>query len=173
MNSNLISIGVDPGTNGGAALFSGLDLWDVLSFKFDPEWQETLKRWLLAYEPAYCLFEQVGSRPGQGVKSMFTFGKAAGEAELVLRFHARRYDRVVPQVWQKEAGLRYEYPRGATEAQRRAIRTKTQKRIALERYPGALRDVKGDVYGAVLIGEVAAKRLLAQEAKREPCATVK
>lgn len=49
--------------------------------------------------------EQVGAMPGQGVTSMFTFGKSAGFAEGVIRALGIKYQLVRPQIWKKEFGL--------------------------------------------------------------------
>jgi crossover junction endodeoxyribonuclease RuvC len=54
---------------------------------------------------AHAYLEQVGSMPGQGVSSMFTFGHAAGVVEGILQGMAIPYTLVTPQAWKKRAGL--------------------------------------------------------------------
>lgn len=49
--------------------------------------------------------EQVGSMPGQGVASMFSFGHAAGVIQGVLGAFRMRVKMVTPQAWKKKAGL--------------------------------------------------------------------
>jgi crossover junction endodeoxyribonuclease RuvC len=49
--------------------------------------------------------EQVGSMPGQGVASMFSFGHAAGVIQGVLGAFRIPVRMVTPQAWKKRAGL--------------------------------------------------------------------
>lgn len=55
--------------------------------------------------PMHCYLEQVGSMPGQGVSSMFTFGHAAGLVEGVVTGAGIPLTLVTPQAWKKAAGL--------------------------------------------------------------------
>ncbi len=55
--------------------------------------------------PLHCYLEQVGSMPGQGVSSMFTFGHAAGLVEGVVTGAGLPITLVTPQAWKKSAGL--------------------------------------------------------------------
>lgn len=56
-------------------------------------------------EAIHCYLEQVGSMPGQGVSSMFTFGHAAGLVEGVVTGAGLPITLVTPQAWKKSAGL--------------------------------------------------------------------
>jgi len=49
--------------------------------------------------------EKVGAMPGQGVVSMFNFGKSAGFIEGVLSAYHISYILVPPQRWKKEFDL--------------------------------------------------------------------
>lgn len=49
--------------------------------------------------------EKVGAMPGQGVTSMFNFGKGAGFIEGVLSALSIPYQLVLPQTWKKEFSL--------------------------------------------------------------------
>lgn len=49
--------------------------------------------------------EKVGAMPGQGVTSMFNFGKGAGFIEGVLSAYAIPYQLIPPQTWKKEFSL--------------------------------------------------------------------
>ncbi|HLV16023.1 MAG TPA: crossover junction endodeoxyribonuclease RuvC [Pseudomonas sp.] len=53
----------------------------------------------------HAFLEQVGSMPGQGVSSMFTFGHAAGLVEGVIAGAGIPLTLVTPQAWKKAAGL--------------------------------------------------------------------
>jgi crossover junction endodeoxyribonuclease RuvC len=72
-----------------------------------------INSWLRTYEPHAAVVEQVGARPGQGVTSMFTFGRALGTVEGVIQAAGVPLFRVTPQVWQRAAGaLGVKDPRG-------------------------------------------------------------
>jgi crossover junction endodeoxyribonuclease RuvC len=49
--------------------------------------------------------EQVGSRPGQGVVSAFTFGRATGAVEALAGIMADTVIWVTPAVWKRDLGL--------------------------------------------------------------------
>lgn len=49
----------------------------------------------------FCILEQVGAFPGQGVSSMFSFGYNAGSIEGCISSLSWPYQLVRPQVWQK------------------------------------------------------------------------
>lgn len=56
-------------------------------------------------EAIHCYLEQVGSRPGQGVSSMFSFGHAAGLVEGVITGMNLPLTLITPNAWKKAAGL--------------------------------------------------------------------
>ena len=104
-----ITIGVDPGANGGIAWidYNGKacvekmpdtlqDLWDlVVSISLEAGTGGTGIR-------AYI--EQVSSSPQMGVVSAFSFGRGYGNLEMALTAAGIPFERVRPQVWQKALG---------------------------------------------------------------------
>lgn len=98
----MIYIGVDPGEKGGFAIIGkdGITVnpWDNDKFIIAME---------IALEKDECIacVEQVHALPGQGVRSMFTFGKAAGFIEGVLAAKHIPFQLVPPQKWKKEYSL--------------------------------------------------------------------
>lgn len=52
-----------------------------------------------------CCVERVGAMPGQGVKSMFSFGENYGFIQGILEAHGIPYETVPPQKWKKEFSL--------------------------------------------------------------------
>lgn len=149
-------IAIDPGADGSAALFNGLGLVKVISFKYTPEWPAALFRMHAAYEPALAVMENVHSFSGQGVKSMFSFGFARGQAEAATTIAGIPLQLVGPQEWMQSLGLpkRREI---LEAAKRRAARRKDQKEMALKLFP-QLANQKGDIFASVLIGYAAAKQ---------------
>lgn len=56
-------------------------------------------------KPVVAYVEKVNAMPGQGVTSMFTFGKNAGYIEGVLSANRIHYELIPPQRWKKFYGL--------------------------------------------------------------------
>ena len=57
-------------------------------------------------ETRRVLLERVGAMPGQGVSSMFAFGRSVGILEGVLAAYSMEVTIVTPQTWQKATGVR-------------------------------------------------------------------
>lgn len=53
----------------------------------------------------HAILEQVHAMPGQGVTSMFTFGKGVGVIEGVLAYARIPCEQISPQKWKREMGL--------------------------------------------------------------------
>lgn len=111
-------IGIDPGASGAVAVFAPggknsdevLDIVDMPTFTIKRGTREVrhvdpagLARILAMHAgaSAYACIEKVGAMPGQGVASMFAFGRAAGVIEGVLAGLRLSYELVAPQVWQR------------------------------------------------------------------------
>jgi hypothetical protein len=105
----MITIGIDPGKNGGIAWISDgkpcvekmpetiQDLWDLIeSIGYRHPWEAGPK------PKAYI--ESVHSSPQMGVKSAFTFGNGFGHLEMALTAAGIPFERVRPQAWQKAMG---------------------------------------------------------------------
>lgn len=61
----------------------------------------TLQGWLLDYDVQCVAIESASSRPGQGVRSVFTFGRAFGEWLGILAALGIPHLLVTPQQWQR------------------------------------------------------------------------
>ena len=64
------------------------------------------------------MIEEVSALPGQGVTSMFSFGKAAGAVEMALAALCIPYELVTPAVWKRVMNVRGD----KDEARRQASR---------------------------------------------------
>ena len=104
-----ITIGVDPGANGGIAWITDgkacvekmpdtlQDLWELIeSIGFEAP--DFTPYQIKAY------IEQVSSSPQMGVVSAFSFGRGYGNLEMALTAAGIPFERVRPQVWQKALG---------------------------------------------------------------------
>lgn len=99
----MIYVGVDPGKKGAYAFVAddgdGAEVyaWD------DDGFVESMRA--LARGRCVACVEKVGAMHGQGVRSMFTFGKSAGFIEGVLAALGIGYQLIPPKTWKAEFGL--------------------------------------------------------------------
>lgn len=95
-------VGIDPGKKGGlVALSSSGKIVDATAM---PETELLIADWFQFFQ-CRAVIEKVHSMPGQGVASMFTFGRGYGFLRGCLHCHEIPFDEVNPQAWQKELGI--------------------------------------------------------------------
>ena len=135
----MISIGIDPGVNGGVAIID--DKWKDKAIEA-VKCPDTIKDMadylsLHCYDniKTLCIIEKVHSFPGQGVRSVFTFGKNYGQWLGILASHDIPYKEVPPQTWMKHYGA---MPR------ERGQRKRHLKHLAQSLYPS----IKVTLYNA-------------------------
>ena len=102
----MITIGIDPGKNGGIAVID--EKGDADADKM-PETLQDLYELLNSFSVGYdgncrAYIEQVHSSPQMGVKSAFTFGNGFGHLEMALTACGIPFERIRPQAWQKALG---------------------------------------------------------------------
>jgi Holliday junction resolvasome RuvABC endonuclease subunit len=118
-------IGIDPGTNGGIAwITDGKPCVEKMPDTLQDLWELVLSAIDETYEMTFAYIEQVHSSPQMGVKSAFTFGNGFGHLEMALTAAGIPFERVRPQVWQKELGCLTKGDKNVT------------KRKAQELFPG-------------------------------------
>lgn len=95
-------IGVDPGSKGGlAAIREDGNVCYALPYSDD-----NLKMLSEVYNhDSTWIVEQVHAMPGQGVTSMFNFGRSFGYILGVLEAHEIPYQLVSPQKWQNSLSI--------------------------------------------------------------------
>ena len=103
----MVYIGIDPGKNGGYAVINEMLIEEeVETFPWDDKaFTEKMRECGCWRSEVRCCLEKVGAMPGQGVTSMFTFGKSAGFIEGVLTALKISYQLVPPQTWKKAFSL--------------------------------------------------------------------
>ena len=106
-------IGIDPGQTGAVAILygdSGVTIWDTPT-EIVKKGKGTKTEYLPAEMAAllyvlpsgcHCYLEKVGAMPGQGVTSMFNFGKGYGLWIGILAALNIPYTLVTPQAWKKD-----------------------------------------------------------------------
>ena len=98
-------IAIDPGKNGGLAVYS-IDEDKVIDLVTMPETASDLYEFIKKYKMhARCYIERVGGIPGMGASAMFNFGKGFGHLEMALIVCNIPTTEVTPQKWQKELQL--------------------------------------------------------------------
>ena len=93
-------IGIDPGAKGGLAVIrdGGITVAPYEKSRYI----EILSR---VPSDSVCCLEHVHAMPGQGVTSMFNFGKTFGWVQGVLEAMGISYELVQPQKWKKEFSI--------------------------------------------------------------------
>ena len=98
-------IGIDPGKGGGVAATTG----DLSLTSKCPEtiadMADLLDNMISMGDKPFAIIEAVHSMPGQGVKSMFTFGQGYGTWLGILAALKIPYMQVSPQKWMKHYGV--------------------------------------------------------------------
>ena len=110
----MIVMSIDPGLSGAIAVFEGGALLCVID---TPTHELTrnakTKRQISAvglaaifreYKPAHVIVEKVSAMPGQGVTSMFSFGRSFGLIEGIVAAFEIPATYVMPSVWTKGIG---------------------------------------------------------------------
>jgi crossover junction endodeoxyribonuclease RuvC len=107
-------IGIDPGISGAIAVFEGGKLVNVIDMPtLEVDSGKTKKRhisavslcnYLTVFSNAHVVIEKVGAMPGQGVSSMFNFGRSAGIIEGVVAAMHFPSTYVTPAAWTKAVG---------------------------------------------------------------------
>jgi hypothetical protein len=109
-----IRIGIDPGKGGGIVVLVGegevhyskmpQTEADIVEYLTNQAWRDNTN--------TKAVIEKVHSMPGQGVKSMFTFGQNYGTLRGILAAIKIPFDEVTPRHWQKALNIP---PRKKTE----------------------------------------------------------
>lgn len=98
-------IAIDPGANGGIAIFS-VDKERLIEVVKMPDTPQDLLDLISKYQTnSICYLERVGGLPGMGGASMFNFGKGFGHLEMALLCRKIPTTEVTPQKWQKALQL--------------------------------------------------------------------
>ncbi len=106
----MIFLGIDPGLHGGLAFIDEtgrIVALEVMPIMGKPATVDAgrLASILRGHNPDRVSLEKVGSRPGQGVTSMFTFGQSYGMVRGVVAALGIPLELVRPQAWQKGLGV--------------------------------------------------------------------
>ena len=109
----MIVMAIDPGLSGAIAVFDGENLIDIVDTPVHSLVRNNkTKRQISAsglaaifrIKPHHVIVEKVSAMPGQGVTSMFSFGRSFGVIEGILAAFEIPATYVMPSVWTKGIG---------------------------------------------------------------------
>ena len=110
----MIVMAIDPGLSGAIAVFEGgalIDIADMPTHELSRNGKA--KRQISAsalagiftqHDPRHVIVEKVSAMPGQGVTSMFSFGRSLGIIEGIVAAYDIPVTYVTPSVWTKAVG---------------------------------------------------------------------
>lgn len=109
--------GIDPGASGAIAILDMekgyLSVIDMPTHQIERNGKtkneisaQLVARHLEELKPDHVWVEKVGAMPGQGVSSMFQFGRSVGTIEGIIAALRLPISYVTPQKWQKASGMR-------------------------------------------------------------------
>jgi crossover junction endodeoxyribonuclease RuvC len=121
-------IGIDPGASGAIAFMgdSG-EVWTVTHSETPHDQSEALRDALKGFKEVFCIIERVWAMPGQGVTSMFNFGKSFGISLGLLTAHQIPYEMVTPQKWQAAFNLPTKKVAGSTTNKKNVHKERAQE----------------------------------------------
>lgn len=98
-------LGIDPGKTGGISFISNIHPF-AIAHKVSNLTPRDIVDLLMSRDPtsAKCYIERVHSMPGQGVRSMFTFGQNFGTYIGILTALKIPFTYVSPGTWQRVMG---------------------------------------------------------------------
>mgnify|MGYP000483513597 CR=1 FL=1 len=95
-------IAIDPGKTGAVAVQLDGQVYAEKCPDNETEMSDIIRDAVNQADSVFCIIEAVGSRPQNGVKSMFTFGRNYGAWLGILSAMKVPYLAVRPQKWQKQ-----------------------------------------------------------------------
>lgn len=154
-----IIMGIDPGISGAVAFYfpvvPGRIAVDDVPVAGGEINVAELARLVRIHRPTLAVIERVGAMPGQGVVSMFNFGRSYGDVRGVVGALDIPLHFVTPQKWKKHFGLSSD----KEECRLRAIRMfpNAAESFRLKKHDGRAEAALIALYGAqVLLKEIAA-----------------
>ena len=142
--------GIDPGKSGAIAIMEDTKI--ILLHKFDKVvYLDAISFLSKAQEKTKCAIEKVSSMPGQGVKSMFTFGENFGWIKGILDMGEISFQEIPPQKWKKEFSL--------TKDKQRSIEVSRQLFPDIQLIPKGCRVPDNNLAEAAMLCEFARRKL--------------
>lgn len=153
-----IVMGIDPGLSGAVAFYfpmvpARISVDDIPLAGGEINVHE-LSRLIRIHRPTLAVIERVSAMPGQGVVSMFNFGRAYGDVRGAIAAMDVPLHFVTPQKWKKHFSLTAD----KEQSRLRAIRTfpAVADSFRLKKHDGRAEAALIALYGAEVLMKVAA-----------------
>ena len=101
MGKTIVTVGIDPGKEGAAALMQNGKPVDLIDWVDGPTVARQFHMWADLYAIDLVILERVHAMPRQGGVSQFSFGNNYGWWQGFLDGARLPYAEVLPTVWQK------------------------------------------------------------------------
>ncbi|MCP4100783.1 MAG: hypothetical protein GY750_05065 [Lentisphaerae bacterium] len=100
----MFDMAIDPGKNGGIAIIGGDYAKAFKCPDSSPEMADIVREYVVRYGSAQCrcVIEKVHLMPGNGVKSMFSFGRNYGQWLGILSALHIPFKEIPPGVWMRK-----------------------------------------------------------------------
>lgn len=153
-----IVMGIDPGISGAVAFYfpmvPGRIAVDDVPVAGGEINVNELARQIRIHRPTLAVMEKVSAMPGQGVVSMFNFGRSYGDVRGVIGAMDVPLHFVTPQKWKKHFSL----PADKEQCRLRAIRMfpNAAESFKLKKHDGRAEAALIALYGAEVLMKVAA-----------------
>lgn len=104
-------LAIDPGVSGALVLLEDGQIADAMMMPVSMDGKKKvvnpgyISDWIMGRRIDHAFLEKVSAMPGQGVTSMFGFGRSYGVIQGVLAAYEISYALVTPQAWKKHHGL--------------------------------------------------------------------
>lgn len=151
-------MGIDPGISGAVAFYfpmvPGRVAVDDVPVAGGEINVNELARLIRIHRPTLAVMEKVSAMPGQGVVSMFNFGRSYGDVRGTIGAMDVPLHFVTPQKWKKHFGL----PADKEQCRLRAIRMfpNAAESFKLKKHDGRAEAALIALYGAEVLMKVAA-----------------
>ena len=147
-----ITIGIDPGKNGGVAVIGSQG--ELILMEPMPDTPSDLLLLLSDIKTMGIMYhaylEKVGGIPGNGATAMFSFGRGYGHIEMALLALEIPTTAVTPQMWQKQCHVGASSITKSSAAEKREHK-KRLKEKAQQLYPNRAKQITMKTCDAVLI----------------------
>lgn len=140
-------LGVDPGKSGGMCVLfedGGVEFIDWPKSNSCHDIYPAVRRAIQGHEVVMAAKEKVSAMPGQGVRSMFSFGENNGAWKMLLAVLRIPYVDPTPQQWQKNLVRKSDHAEPKQRAYLAAVRLYPQHAELLRGPQGGLKDGRCD-----------------------------
>lgn len=155
--NNRVVLGIDPGRKGAYAVITDgrLQFSAPLPYAGDELDISRLASAIASFGVDEAILEKVHAMPGQGVVSMFTFGRSYGELRGMIKTQGIPLFEPTPQAWKKIvlAGTDWKGSKAA------AVEHVIRRYPAANLYPGRTRKAHDGVADAICLAEYGVLRL--------------